>query len=383
MVLLVNQLTIPVFVDIANAIAQKGKPVTLFTGKVEKCNKSLLSNIHVVKSIAYMRSSLFNRLLSWMLFTFHLGAYLLFKRGINHILVVTNPPIGPIVVSMIAKWRRIPYSVLVYDLYPEALAQAGVSSELHWIFKIWKKINPLVFNPASSVITLSKSMQIAIAPYLHISESIRIIPNWVDNSYIRPILKVENPFLVKYGLLDKLVVLYSGNMGMTHDLESLIDAAALMKDNCDVYFVMIGDGAKRGKLLAMMEEANLQNILFLPYQSTDDFPFSMAAADIGVITLGTGGEGISVPSKTYVNMAAGLCLLTIAPFGSELNRIVETYECGHICKPNHPEEIVLFLKEMQKDREQLLRYQKNARNASFHFGSEQANLYVDVVECQL
>lgn len=130
----------------------------------------------------------------------------------------------------------------------------------------------------------------------------------------------------------------------------------------------------------MKQNENLSNVIFLPFQSAQDFPFAMAAADIGVVTLGTGAEGISVPSKTYVNMAAGLCLLTIAPKSSELNRIVETYSCGYICEPNHPTDIVSFLTTINNDKTQLRHYQENARKASLRFGSENANQYVDVVK---
>lgn len=379
MVLLINQLTIPVFADVANAIARSGKRVTLFTGKVEESHTALLPDIRIVQSVAYRRGSLWSRLLTWSLFTIHLKFFLLTTRGITHILVVTNPPLAPIVVSRIARWRKIPYSVLVYDLYPEALSQAGVSSERHWIFKAWQRINPSIFNPARTVITLSESMKAALAPYVNAPERIRIIPNWVETSYIRPIPKAENPFRVKHALQHKLVVLYSGNMGMTHDLESLVEAAALLKEQTEICFVLIGDGAKRNKLLAMKEEAGLHNVLFLPYQSAQDFPYAMAAADIGVVTLGVGAEGISVPSKTYVNMAAGLGLLTIAPKGSELNRLVETYDCGYICEPQHPASIVSFLIDMTKNKIQLMCFQKNARNAACHFGSENAYRYVDVV----
>lgn len=380
MVVLVNQLTIPVFLDVANAIAKSGKPVTLFTGKVEESHTSLFPGIQVVHSIAYRRRSLLSRMITWSIFALQLWVYLMFKRGMKHILVVTNPPLAPIVVSWIARWRKIPYTVLVYDLYPEALSQAGVSSERNWIFTRWKKINPSVFNPARSLITLSESMKAALKPYVATPDRIQIIPNWVETAYIKPVAKTQNPFLTRYGLHDKMVVLYSGNMGLTHDLESLLAAAALVRDHARIFFVMVGDGAKRAKLLAMKESTQLENVLFLPYQSVHDFPYAMAAADIGVVTLGVGAEGISVPSKTYINMAAGACLLTIAPRGSELNRLVETYQCGYICEPRKPQAIAAFLITMLKDQGQLARFKENARKASLHFGSENANRYVEVVK---
>jgi len=380
MILLINQLTIPIFADVANALSATGEDVILFTGKIDESHTPLRHEIKVVHSFAYKRKSLFTRFLSWFLFSAHLVLFLLTKRKIRHILVVTNPPLAPIVVSVLARLRKINYSVLIYDLYPEALSQAGLSSERSWIYRRWQKINPTIFDHAKRIVTLSESMRSAISVHIRNKDLIQVIPNWVETSYIKPIPKSENPFVMRQGLSGKFVVMYSGNMGLTHDLESLLDAAFLLKSNSKFVFVLIGEGAKLATLLARKERENLDNVIFLPYQSAHDFPLAMAAAEVGVVTLGVGAEGISVPSKTYVNMAAGLCLLTIAPKGSELNRLVEMYDCGFICEPKHPELIVSFLNEIAQAPEKLARYQANARNASLHFGSENANRYVDVVK---
>jgi len=380
MVLLVNQLTIPVFLDVANAIAGSGKTVTLFTGKVEESYAMPHNDIRIVHSKAYNRKSLVTRLLSWMIFSTHLFFYLLFKRGIAHILVVTNPPFAPIIVSWIARLRNISYSIVVYDLYPEALLQTGLSSEQNWVYKLWQKINPKVFNKARTVITLSESMKAALMPYLQKPDDVRIIYNWVETGYMKPLLKSENPFIQRHSLQDKITVMYSGNMGMTHDLESLIHAAELLKDQSNVQFILIGDGAKRLKLESMAGSLQLTNVLFLPYQSTADFPFAMAAADIGVVTLGRGGEGISVPSKTYINLAAGVCLLTISPTGSELNRLVEVFNCGFTCEPDNPQNIAKFITDVLTQPERLNQFKERSREASYNFGSTNANRYIEIVQ---
>jgi glycosyltransferase involved in cell wall biosynthesis len=379
MVLLVNQLTIPVFLDIANAVSIKHRDVTLFTGHIEDAYAKISPNISVLKSFPYKRKSLFTRFLSWVAFTFHLLFYIIFRKGIKSILVVTNPPLAPIVVSWLARLRKIPYSLLVYDLYPEALSQAGISTKESWVFTTWKKINPSVFSNAQYVITLSESMASALNPYVSNLDRVKIIPNWVDNSFIKPIPKSENPFIDKYLLKDKLVVMYAGNMGLTHDLESLLDAAGLVQNSSEIFFILIGDGAKRNKLVSTTKTNKLTNVMFLPYQSLEEFPYAMAAADIGVVTLGLGAEGISVPSKTYINMAAGLCLLTVAPENSELNRLVETYSCGAVCLPGNPTAIATFLITMLNNKILLNQYKGRAREASLKFSVENSLIYNDLI----
>lgn len=267
MIILTNQLTVPVFIDIVNAVSQRNKNVVLFTGKIEKANVEILKEVKVVKSFQYRRNTLFTRFLTWVLFSLHFITYVSLTRKIKHIVVVTNPPILPIIISGIAKLRRIPYSILVYDLYPEALFQVGISNEKSRIVSFWKKLNPFVFNGAKEVITLSDSMKEALSIYMDKPERVRIIHNWTQVEYIKPIEKSINPFVIKHGLLDKFVVMYSGNMGLTHDLESLMEAAELLKESTQIMFILIGDGAKRKHLVSKKESRKIENVIFLPYQN--------------------------------------------------------------------------------------------------------------------
>src|SRR5688572_13355070 len=116
MVLLVNQHTVPIFADIANAFADSGSKTILFTGHIEKGGRQLSSFIRVKKSIAYDRRSNLARFFSWFAFTVHFGIYLLTCHKPRMILVVTNPPLAPIVAAIISRLRKIPYHILVYDL---------------------------------------------------------------------------------------------------------------------------------------------------------------------------------------------------------------------------------------------------------------------------
>jgi glycosyltransferase involved in cell wall biosynthesis len=172
--------------------------------------------------------------------------------------------------------------------------------------------------------------------------------------------------------------MYSGNMGLTHDLESVVEAARLFV-NSKVVFVFIGEGGKKKKLEAIRTQYNLENVLFLPYQDATMFPFAMASADVGVVTLGTGAEGISVPSKTYVNMAAGLAILAISPANSELDRIIEHLKIGFCVLPGQPEVIAAHIKTLMSDPEKLAELKVRARSASLNFTSANAKQYVQAI----
>jgi glycosyltransferase involved in cell wall biosynthesis len=176
-----------------------------------------------------------------------------------------------------------------------------------------------------------------------------------------------------------MVVLYAGNMGHTHDLESVVMAAAILKGHSGIQFIFIGNGGKRNKIENISRQHDLKNVLFLPFQDSVNFPLAMSAADIGIVTLGAGAEGLSVPSKTYVNMAAGVCLLAIGAGTSELSSLVKHYDMGVVVEPDHPGQVadqILYLYEHQHELE---RMKRNARQASFDFTQENAKRYVEEV----
>lgn len=375
MILLVNQHTVPVFVDVANAFSSAGHDVRLFTGHVEHGRVPLTAGVRRIQSIRYGRRSTIRRFGTWMMFSAHYFLYLLFCNKPSHILVVSNPPMGPFVTALVSTIRNIPFHILVFDLYPEALQQAGMTRDGSWIYRLWQRNNRWTFSKARGLITLSESMKNAVVKYCD-PQKVRINFNWADIEYVKPIDKAINPFIATHHLAGKFVVMYAGNMGLTHDLESLIGAARFLSANKNICFVLIGDGGKRKKLELLTQQANLDNVLFLPYQSPEQFPLAMAAADIGIITLGTGAEGISVPSKTYVNMAAGLAIIAISPPDSELNRIVEHYSIGYVVEPGEPEKIGEHIRTLASNPELLHKFRSNSRAASLNFTSANAREYV-------
>lgn len=377
MVLLVNQHTVPVFTDVINAFADTEEETILFSGHVEAGGQKLSNRVRWVRSFKYNRKTPLTRLLSWLLFSAHYVFFLLGAKKPARILVVTNPPAAPLVTAFIARFRRIPFYILVFDLYPEALAQAGFLQQESRLFQLWKKVNPWFLKKAEKVFTLSESMKDALSPYMpgH-TEKIKVIHNWADVNYIRPVPKKSNVFLQRNNLLQKKIVLYSGNMGLTHDLESLVGAAEILRSEKDILFVLIGEGGKKKLLEKMASSKDLDNVIFLPYQDSQNFPLAMAGADIGVVTLGKGGEGISVPSKTYANLAAGLCLLAIAPENSELSRLVQNHHAGIICVPGDVSGVAEKIKRLFSDEALLRQYKMNALKASVNFTSENARRYV-------
>jgi len=380
MIVLINQLTIPIFLDIANAASSEFHGIELFTGKVDDTNVSIHPRLRIVKSLAYNRANFFTRIFTWIMFSLHLGLYLLFKKEIKQVWVVTNPPIAPFVVKWLSVIKEFTYSIIVFDLYPDALQTTGFVKSDSWLYRKWKDANRRLFGEAKHVVTLSDSMKKAIAPYLHHVRDIMVIPNWADTVFFSPRPRSINRFVKGQEIVDRFIVMYSGNLGLTHDLESIIESARILKESPAFVFIIVGDGGKRNLLIRLADSYKLQNVRFLPLQPYQLLPDVLAAADVAIVTLGSGAEGISVPSKTYYYMASGACLVCVAPDGSELSRIVRDYDCGVSVEPGNAQRLAGVLRELHSDSSRLDRYRGNSRAAAELYCGKHVDQYVQLMK---
>jgi glycosyltransferase involved in cell wall biosynthesis len=262
---------------------------------------------------------------------------------------------------------------VIWDLYPDVLVNFGALKEKSFIRKRWNKKNSTCFDNASTLFTLGKDLSDAIKKYT--SKEPVIIHNWTNTEFVKPVSRAENRFAIQHGLTDKFVVMYSGNWGLTHNLESIVYIAEALRDNDHICFVLIGDGEKRNKIEQLVKEKNLKNTLLLPYQDKKTLPYSLACADIGIITLSKGAENVSVPSKTYSTLAAGSVILALASEDSELGLLVRKYKCGAIISGEKPREAAEFIDKLSKNMGLADEYKSNARMASKDFTPENAKLY--------
>ncbi|NEW84016.1 MAG: glycosyltransferase family 4 protein, partial [Mariniphaga sp.] len=204
---------------------------------------------------------------------------------------------------------------------------------------------------------------------------VEVIPVWTDNTFLKPVAKLANPFVKLQGLQHKFVVLYSGNLGFTHDIEAIVDLAALI-DHADIEFLIIGEGEKKALLQQKITDLQLTNCRMLPYQKPEDLPFTLAAADIAIVTLGKGASRLSVPSKTYNLMSVGAPLLCIAGQDSELASLVARYRIGRCFGADQLADMCSFVLEMVDHPEQLQELRSNSLKASLDFGVENAKRFI-------
>lgn len=159
-----------------------------------------------------------------------------------------------------------------------------------------------------------------------------IIPNWTDVTQIWP-QKEANPFRQQQQLDGKFVVMYSGNLGASQRLESLLSVAKEFLPNTDIEFVLIGEGSAKASLQEIASKEKLTNTRFLPYQPKDKLTESLSAADLHVVSMDERIVGCLVPSKLYGILASGTPVLAMVPNETDVAHLVAQQQLGWVIPP--------------------------------------------------
>ena len=361
--LFVNQAINYLFRDIISAAIAGGHQVTIMAGTV---SGDLPLEVKWIKGVAYRPQSASSRLITWLYFSFQLGLFLICRgHQYDRLLVVSNPPLAPILAFL----ARRPYALLLYDLYPHVLRDMGHLSNSHWLYRVWQKLNQWTLQRASTVFTLSEGMAKELVMDLPLGsitrQKVEIIPPWSNSQVIYPVPPEANRFMIEAGLTDTFVVLYAGNMGLTHPLETLIEAARHLETSPHIQILMVGDGPKR---LALEQQAEgLENLKFLPFLPDPDFNQCLSAASVVVVALQAEAAAASVPSKTYNALAAGKPLLVMAAAEAEISRLVDRYDVGLRVKPNDPIALATAIERMAAHPDYTERLGQRAEQAARNF----------------
>jgi glycosyltransferase involved in cell wall biosynthesis len=241
----------------------------------------------------------------------------------GQLLIVTTEPPYLAIVAYLMNWLvGLPYLCIVYDIYPDVAVALEVASEQHGLVRLWRWLNQRIWWRASAIVVLSDTMKAQItACYPEGADKIAVIHSWADPNRIYPRPKAKNWFALRYGLDQVFTVLYSGNMGRCHDIDTILEAALELREE-PVQFVFIGSGPKRKELMERVKEANLNCCLFLPYQDQEVLPFSLTACDLSLVSLVQGVEGLVAPSKLYGSLAAGCPVAAICEPHSYLRSLL-------------------------------------------------------------
>lgn len=205
-----------------------------------------------------------------------------------------------------AKIKGIKVVAMLQDVWPDNAVQSnliGQDSILYKYFEIWQRF---VYKKADRIICISDDMKEFIASKGIYKDKIEVIYNWGYSDKIVNIPWDENEFVKKYNLdANKFYAVYAGNIGKMQNVEIVVEAAKHLKEEKNIEFLIIGDGARREHIENMVKQYQLDNVMMLPFQPSELAVHIYSAAGVNIIPLVEGGVKTALPSKTGVVLSCG------------------------------------------------------------------------------
>ncbi|WP_026100366.1 glycosyltransferase family 4 protein [Fortiea contorta] len=347
--------------ELVRHLEQQGASIEVFTGQpgyafgvssapvVEQLGRI---RIRRSRSASLWKGRVRGKAINGILFTLRAILHLVKNcRRHNVFLLTSAPPFLPIVGYLVHLCFKVSYVCLIYDIYPDIAIALGVIPHKHWLARFWRGINKKIWQKSQGIIVLSPAMkQRVIANCPEIADKVTVIHSWGDPDLIRPIAKRDNWFAKKHNLVNKFTVLYSGNMGRCHDMDTILETAKQLQDE-PIQFVCIGGGPKQKSFIQEVNRLKLNNFLFLPYQDKEVLPYSLTACDLSLVSVEAGMDSLVAPSKLYPALATGRPVAVICSEYSYLKQLIADAECGASFENGDSHGLAEFIRKLHSDRE--------------------------------
>jgi colanic acid biosynthesis glycosyl transferase WcaI len=322
-----------VLTDLAEDLIVKGHEVAVITSRRGYENPSSFfvhdEVYHGVKILrlwqtAFRKHSRLGRIMNSASFNIAVAWRLLITSRSKHDIIIgtTVPPFLSCVGLIVAKMKRLRFCFYGMDLQPELAIISGYLSKKNPVVKLSLVLSEFIYRQADLIIVLDRFMAGHIVNRGAQPERVRIIPIWPAMAKVYKGDRLSNPFRRKMGFGDKIVVMYSGNMAIVHPLDTLLMAAAALKDDGQFLFVFIGGGVRKQDVVEFKTKHNLMNISLLPLQPRNRIHISLGSADLQVVIHGVGCTGYTHPNKVYGAMYIGKPVLYIGPKPSHISEIL-------------------------------------------------------------
>ncbi len=291
------------------------------------------SRVHWTPNFGLQPRRPFDKLIIMLAYVIYAGFLSLFGPRVDHNLFLTQPPLFFVWGVLLQRLRRQPYTIVLMDLYPDVAIQAGLLAKEGLITGLSFRVSRYGLLHADHVIAIGRCMQERLLASGVDASRIEVIPNWADEKLIMPFPHTENDFRKQMGWQDKFVVMYSGNIGLTHHFSDILQVARRLQDVSDLLFVFVGDGRRRLEVERFVARHQLSNLQMLPIQPHSQLAQSLGAGDLHFVCLGRGFSGLVVPSKIYGVLAAGRPVLFQGEWRSEIARLIEEEDIGQVVAP--------------------------------------------------
>jgi colanic acid biosynthesis glycosyl transferase WcaI len=328
--------------------------VTVVTGRVygkeDLPSREVVNGVQILRarSTAFDRAALGPRAANYLTYLADSLLRSLALRRPSLVLCMTDPPIVGDLAVAVARRYRVPVVVISEDVFPEIATELGrLTNPL--LVGVLRRLVAFYLRRADCVIAIGERMRDRLIEKGAPADRITVIPNWVDTQAISAGERT-NSWARKHDLIDKFVVMHSGNVGHAQNLDNLVLATTFLRDLPDLAVPIVGFGARHVEVVEVARRLDADKVQFLPYQPRDVLTQSLGAAHIHYVGLAKGLSGFVVPSRVYGILAAGRPVIAACDRDSETTRLVEETGCGVAIPPDRPDLLAGVIRDAYEGR---------------------------------
>jgi colanic acid biosynthesis glycosyl transferase WcaI len=268
------------------------------------------------------------------------------------VLCVTTPFTAPYFVTLAAKLRGALVILLIHDLYPDALAIAGLAKSDSLIARAIRLANGHLFRTLDAIITIGRDVEARLLTYRGVDKAkIKFIPNWTRLRIGYREAKPTNKFRSPFG--DKFVVGLSGNLGFTHSAETVYEATRVLAEDPSLHMLFSGWGVGWKQLTELYAANPIGNVTLVDPVPESDLEEFLSAGDVWIIPYRRHVAGVSVPSRIYNLLAVGRAVIVTSEANSEAALMLREQDIGWVARPEDPGDLAATIRLAASDRDKI------------------------------
>ena len=372
----------------AHEWVNKGHKVTVITcapnfpeGKVFEGYKNKWLSKHKIEGINVWRVKTYitanegfiKRTIDYISFMLSSLFFGLFTRKVD-IVIGTSPQFFTVISAWaLAKFKRVPFVFELRDIWPASITAVG-AMKASWIIKVLEKLELFLYHQADLIISVTHSFKLELQNRGVSADKIKVVLNGVDLSKYKPLPEKDTGFAKEFQLQGKFVAGYVGTHGLAHALDSIIQAAELLKADDDVRIVFAGGGADRSRLEKLVKACDLSNVVMIPRQAKENMPKIWSLCDVSLVSLkDTPLFSTVIPSKIFESMAMKLPIIISVPEG-ESTEIIRREKVGLVIPPENPNRLAEALLNIKNNNDMYNTYATNSFLAAKKFNRKKLSI---------
>lgn len=359
-ILLLNQCFYPDVVstaqhltDLATSLSSRGHEVTVIASdrgyddpSTRFKRREHWNGIDIIRipAVSFGKSSMWRRVLNFGSFVLLCSLRLLVLGRFDVVVALTSPPLISFLAALFVKLKGGSFCFWVMDLNPDEAIAAGwlklnsaMTRILQWMLNYSLKV-------ASRTVVLDRFMKERVVAKGVDATRVAIVPPWSHDDHVVYSAAGRERFREQHGFGDRFVVMYSGNHSPCHPLDTLLDAARVLRQKAEIVFCFVGGGSEQAKV----RDAGLSNVKCLPYQPLNELSNSLSAADLHVVVMGDEFVGIVHPCKVYNILSVGAPVLYVGPEPSHVTDIASQHGQFFMCRHGDVDAVVKAIAEARR-----------------------------------